>query len=236
MFGIDGGEFVVLALVALFLLGPERLPGLAKQAARALHDVRRWAERTREDIGRELGPEFENFDLADLNPKKFVQKHLLDPLEDDDEDLPARTYGSSVLATRTADPAITGPASAVSLEKPLALESASGGSTAFAPRTRRGGTLHDLAHVGAGTLDADTRLGPDLTTDVFADPVRDRSLPEVPGELEDPPDAEVPAWGDTASARERADTPEAAPDEVEDEAAAWSMSFYVAPPIDLDAT
>lgn len=86
MFGIGGGEFVIIALVALFIFGPDRLPGAVKSAAKMLHDVRRWTTKARADLTDTLGPEFENFDLADLNPKRFVQKHLLEGLDDVDED------------------------------------------------------------------------------------------------------------------------------------------------------
>lgn len=87
MFGINGSEFVIIALVALFIFGPDRLPGAAKSAARLLRDVRRWTTRARAELNDTLGPEFENFDLADLNPKRFVQKHLLEGLDDLDLDL-----------------------------------------------------------------------------------------------------------------------------------------------------
>lgn len=250
MFGIDGGEFVVLALLALFLLGPERLPGLAKQAARALHDVRRWAERTRGDIGRELGPEFENFDLADLNPRKFVQKHLLDPLVDDDEEIESRTFGSSALASRT------GAQPVVSLEK-----GAPAGGSELAALPARTVALHELPVEATPGGDLDdlvlARIGPDLTTDVFAEPIaaRPRSGAEA---------LTVPSWGDTASAQRSDDyaddrypymdsdldpeldlDPDAALDQGDaaldqgsavDESMAWSLTYYVAPPIDRDAT
>lgn len=86
MFGVNGSEFVIIALVALFIFGPDRLPGAAKSAARLLRDVRRWTTRARSELTDTLGPEFENFDLADLNPKRFVQKHLLEGLDDLDLD------------------------------------------------------------------------------------------------------------------------------------------------------
>jgi sec-independent protein translocase protein TatB len=34
-----------------------------------------------QQLSKELGPEFENLDFRDLNPKAFVQKHLLDDVE-----------------------------------------------------------------------------------------------------------------------------------------------------------
>ena len=38
----------------------------------------------RSQLSDELGPEFANLDLTDLNPRALVKKHLLDDIEDDD--------------------------------------------------------------------------------------------------------------------------------------------------------
>jgi sec-independent protein translocase protein TatB len=87
--GIGGGEAVVLLILGLLILGPERLPKVAADAARTLRELRRMAERARSDVTRELGPEFEDIGLADLNPRRFVSRHLLDD-ELDDGPRPAR--------------------------------------------------------------------------------------------------------------------------------------------------
>jgi sec-independent protein translocase protein TatB len=87
--GIGGGEAVVLLILGLLILGPERLPKVAADAARTLRELRRMAERARSDVTRELGPEFEDIGLADLNPRRFVSRHLLDD-ELDDDPRPAR--------------------------------------------------------------------------------------------------------------------------------------------------
>jgi len=50
------------------------------QAGRALRDLRKIAEGAKNDLREGLGPEFSDFDLEDLNPKRFVQKHLFDDL------------------------------------------------------------------------------------------------------------------------------------------------------------
>jgi len=44
MFGVGLGEIVVIAIVALLVLGPEKLPGLAQQLGRGLRDLRRTAD------------------------------------------------------------------------------------------------------------------------------------------------------------------------------------------------
>jgi sec-independent protein translocase protein TatB len=75
-------EISVLLVLGLFVFGPERLPGMAAEAGRALRKVRQYAKGLTEDLKAELGPEVGDLDLASLNPKTFVRKHLL---EDDDD-------------------------------------------------------------------------------------------------------------------------------------------------------
>ena len=73
---VGSGEILLLALVAVFVFGPERLPKLAKDLGRALRQVRGMATSVRDDIRDEVGPEIADFDLSALNPKTFVTKHL----------------------------------------------------------------------------------------------------------------------------------------------------------------
>ena len=61
---------------------------MASQAGRTLRNLRRMANNARDDLRAGLGPEFANFDPADLNPRNFVRKHLLGRLEDDWNDKP----------------------------------------------------------------------------------------------------------------------------------------------------
>jgi sec-independent protein translocase protein TatB len=78
---INGPEFVLLLVIAIILFGPERLPDLARKAARLLRYLRTVAGSAQQQLSKELGPGFENVDFRDLNPKAFVQKHLLDDVE-----------------------------------------------------------------------------------------------------------------------------------------------------------
>lgn len=81
-------EISVLVVLGLFVFGPERLPGMAAEAGRALRKVRRYAKGLTDDLKSELGPEVGELDLASLNPKTFVRRHLLE--DDEDDDLPVR--------------------------------------------------------------------------------------------------------------------------------------------------
>jgi len=75
------GEIMVLLLGALFIFGPDRLPGLARDAAGALKRLRQTVTGARGQIHDQLGPDFDHLkdvDLRSLNPKSFIRKHLLE--------------------------------------------------------------------------------------------------------------------------------------------------------------
>jgi sec-independent protein translocase protein TatB len=78
VFDLSISKLLVLLVIALVVFGPNELPKIAAQAGRALRDLRRIAEGAKADLKEGLGPEFENFDFEDLNPRRFVQKHLLE--------------------------------------------------------------------------------------------------------------------------------------------------------------
>ncbi|MER6172581.1 sec-independent translocase [Streptosporangium sp. NPDC001681] len=101
MFGLGWPEIVALVVIALLVFGPEKLPQAAAQAGKTLRNLRRMANNARDDLRTGLGPEFADFDPADLNPKNFVRKHLTADLEDDWKSTPA---------TATAEPAPSYPA------------------------------------------------------------------------------------------------------------------------------
>ncbi len=88
MFGSVGYmEIAVLLVAALLIFGPDKLPGVVRDAAQMLRSVRTMAKDARKQIKTELGPEFSDFDMDSLNPRSFVRKNLF---EDDDDDEPAR--------------------------------------------------------------------------------------------------------------------------------------------------
>ncbi|HEV2928257.1 MAG TPA: sec-independent translocase, partial [Propionibacteriaceae bacterium] len=78
---INAPEFLLLLVLAVILFGPERLPDLARKAARVVRYIRTMAGSAQQQLSRELGPGFEDLDFRDLNPRTFVQKHLLDDVE-----------------------------------------------------------------------------------------------------------------------------------------------------------
>ena len=78
MFDLSIPKLLVLAVIALVVFGPNELPKIASQAGKVLRDLRRIAEGAKADLREGLGPEFQDFDFEDLNPRRFVQKRLLE--------------------------------------------------------------------------------------------------------------------------------------------------------------
>jgi Sec-independent protein translocase protein TatA len=83
---VGWGEIGVILLLVLFVVGPERLPGIAADAGKNLRKLRLWLKGMSSELKEELGPEFSDMDLASLHPKTFVKKHLLDDLDITEED------------------------------------------------------------------------------------------------------------------------------------------------------
>ncbi|HEX5565691.1 MAG TPA: sec-independent translocase [Streptomyces sp.] len=77
-FDIGPLELAALIVLAVLVFGPEKLPKVIQDTARFIRKVREFSDSARDDIRKELGPEFKDFDFQDLNPRNFARKHLLD--------------------------------------------------------------------------------------------------------------------------------------------------------------
>jgi sec-independent protein translocase protein TatB len=77
---IGWGEVLVLALAALFIFGPERLPGVARDAAAGLRRARAAVTAVRGQLHEELGedfPQLADLDLRRYRPEALVRQHLI---------------------------------------------------------------------------------------------------------------------------------------------------------------
>jgi sec-independent protein translocase protein TatB len=101
VFDIGTGEMLALAVLALLVLGPDKLPRYAAEAARFLRQVRSMASDARSEVRRELGPELDGLGLRELNPRALVRKHVLEGLDNFDDDEPdSRSNGNRSGASR----------------------------------------------------------------------------------------------------------------------------------------
>ncbi len=81
-FDIGPLELVALVVLAVLVFGPDKLPKVIQDTMAFIRKVRAFSDSAKEDIRRELGPEFKDFEFEDLNPKTFIRKNLM---SDDDE-------------------------------------------------------------------------------------------------------------------------------------------------------
>lgn len=86
MFGVGLSELAVIAFIAVLVAGPERLPDLAKQAGQLLRQLRNLANSARDELRTELGPEFADLELRDLDPRTIVRKHIIEAMDDEGPD------------------------------------------------------------------------------------------------------------------------------------------------------
>ncbi|OAH64032.1 preprotein translocase [Dietzia cinnamea] len=83
---VGWSELLVLGVIALVVLGPERLPEAARWLASAIRKVREFASNAQQQLKDDYGTDFEEFreplkqlnDLRGMSPRAMVTKHLLD--------------------------------------------------------------------------------------------------------------------------------------------------------------
>ena len=83
-FDIGAGEILGLAILGMMLVGPERLPKLAVEAAQWVKKLRGLATTATAELRENLGPGFEDLSPSDLRPKTFIKKHIANALEEVD--------------------------------------------------------------------------------------------------------------------------------------------------------
>ncbi len=83
---ISGNELLVLLVLAAFLIGPERLPEYAEQVARLVRGARRYISGARTRIRSELGPDFDDVDWTQFDPRRYDPRRIVrDALLEDDK-------------------------------------------------------------------------------------------------------------------------------------------------------
>lgn len=87
MFGIGGGEFITLAIVAIFLVGPDKLPKVTADFAQLIKKVRNLAQNATNELRENLGPGYEDLAVGDLHPKKLIARHLNEVLAEPNEEI-----------------------------------------------------------------------------------------------------------------------------------------------------
>lgn len=81
MLGINGSEFLVLLVIALVVVGPERLPRYAAELGRAVRHLRGYVATAKERVAEEAGVDWEELDPRRYDPRRIVREALTEPVE-----------------------------------------------------------------------------------------------------------------------------------------------------------
>ena len=76
-FGLTFDKLLIIAVIAVFLIGPERLPGYAAQLARLARSLRSLADGAKERMREEMGPEFDEVDWKKLDPRQYDPRRII---------------------------------------------------------------------------------------------------------------------------------------------------------------
>jgi len=76
-FGLTFDKLLIILVIALFLIGPDRLPAYAAQLARLVKTLRGFADGARDRMREEMGPEFDEVDWRKLDPRQYDPRRII---------------------------------------------------------------------------------------------------------------------------------------------------------------
>ena len=85
MFGLTIDKVFIIGILAVFLLGPERLPYYAAQLAKLVKSMRTMAAGAKERMREEMGPDFDDVDWKKLDPRQYDPRRIIREALIDDE-------------------------------------------------------------------------------------------------------------------------------------------------------
>jgi sec-independent protein translocase protein TatB len=76
-FGLSFDKLLIIGVVAVFLLGPERLPKYAAQLGRLVRSLRTMANSAKDRMRDEMGPEFDEIEWKKLDPRQYDPRKII---------------------------------------------------------------------------------------------------------------------------------------------------------------
>ena len=77
MLGINGWEFLILIVLAVVILGPERLPEYAAKLAQGVRKLRVMAEGAKVTLKDQLGPEYQDINWRQYDPRQYDPRRIV---------------------------------------------------------------------------------------------------------------------------------------------------------------
>jgi sec-independent protein translocase protein TatB len=89
-------KLVIIGIIAVFVLGPERLPYYASQLARLVRSLRDLANGAKDRMREEMGPDFDDVDWKKLDPRQYDPRRIIREALLDDSPSPAAAAAATV--------------------------------------------------------------------------------------------------------------------------------------------
>jgi sec-independent protein translocase protein TatB len=107
VFGLSGEKLLILGIIAVIVLGPERLPEYAKGLANIIKNLRKMADGAKTQIKDELGPEYEDLDWRKLDPRQYDPRRIIREALTEDMNFTAEKEAlKDVVSVATAAPVV----------------------------------------------------------------------------------------------------------------------------------
>jgi len=123
VFGINGPEFLLLLLIGIMVIGPQRLPEYTQKLTNLVREVRRMASGAREQIKEEVGIDIDEVDWKKYDPRQYDPRRIIKEALLDDDTKPvspgAPTSGTAATAAAVSGAVTAGDSSPESRIRPL---------------------------------------------------------------------------------------------------------------------
>ncbi|MET0954810.1 MAG: Sec-independent protein translocase TatB [Cryobacterium sp.] len=104
MLGLTFDKLIIIAIIAAFLLGPERIPHYAAMLGRFVRKAKEMANGAKDRLKDEMGPEFDDVDWKKLNPRQYDPRRIIrDALLDDEPATPSVSRPTRLVASTPHD-------------------------------------------------------------------------------------------------------------------------------------
>jgi sec-independent protein translocase protein TatB len=100
IFGLSFEKVLIIAIIAAFLIGPQKLPQYAASLARLVRRVRQMADSAQERVRDEMGPDFEDLDWRKMDPRQYDPRRIIREALLEEEPVVAKSSAPSQSAER----------------------------------------------------------------------------------------------------------------------------------------
>jgi sec-independent protein translocase protein TatB len=75
--GLTFEKLLLIGLIAVILIGPDRLPGYAAQFGRLIRSLRDMANGAKSRMREEMGPDYDDVDWKKLDPRQYDPRRII---------------------------------------------------------------------------------------------------------------------------------------------------------------